>query len=54
MVKPEARDGLGGGLDVVADARPAGAFIAKYRPGSMMQAAIIAMTATNDSISMAP
>ena len=33
---------------------PAGAFIAKYRPGSMIEAAIIAITATNDSISIAP
>ena len=33
---------------------PAGEFIAKYRPGSMMQAAIIAMIATNDSVSIAP
>lgn len=33
---------------------PAGAFIAKYRPGSMMDAAISAITATDDSISMEP
>ena len=32
----------------------AGAFIAKYSPGSMIEAAMIAMTATNDSISIAP
>jgi hypothetical protein len=32
----------------------AGAFIAKYTPGSMIDAATIAMIATNDSISMPP
>ena len=29
-------------------------FIAKYTPGSRIQAAIIAITPTNDSISIAP
>src|SRR5437870_1281363 len=38
-----------------ACARPVGVvFIAKYTPGSSVQAAIIAMTPTNDSISMPP
>jgi hypothetical protein len=31
-----------------------GAFMAKYTPGSMIEAATSAMTATKDSISMAP
>lgn len=33
---------------------PHGEFTAKNRPGSMMQAAMIAMTATKDSVSIAP
>ena len=33
---------------------PAGLLIAKYTPGWSITAAIIAMTATNDSISIAP
>ncbi len=32
----------------------AGLFIAKYTPGSMTEAATMAMIATNDSISMPP
>ena len=38
----------------VVPSSPAGAFIAKYRPGSRMLAAISAMIATNDSMSIAP
>jgi len=38
-----------------ACARPVGVvFIAKYTPGSSVQAAIIAITPTKDSISMPP
>ena len=51
---PKLRDRLRGVLRRCRRSTPAGAFIAKYRPGSMMQAATSAMTATDDSISMEP
>ncbi len=38
----------------VSPMTPAGAFIAKYSPGSMIDAATSAITATNDSMSIEP
>ena len=41
-------------LSTVLPMSPAGALIAKYVPGVRMHAAISAITATSDSLSIAP
>lgn len=53
MTKPRLETASAADWTVVPTT-PAGEFIAKYRPGLRMDAAAMAMTATNDSISMEP